>query len=83
MAATALRPPPLRKSRLDIVVAPRSIAAASMTGRAWRPVDDLEHPHEEAVAADDTDGDDGPNAERQDEERDQLAAPTSFRHRWR
>ena len=50
------------------------MAFLSMARRTGWPIEDLEHPDEKAVAADDTDGDDGPDAESKDEEGDKLAA---------
>jgi len=55
------------------------MAPPSMSGRAWRPVDDLEHPDEEAIAADHADSDDRPDAEGENEEGDQLPAPAGAR----
>lgn len=49
----------------------------SPSRRSRRTVDNLEHPDEEAVAADDTDGDDWPDTECEDEEGQQFPSPRS------
>ena len=73
----ALRLLPFRKSRRDS--ASCRMATPSMARRAGWPEDYLEAPYKEAIPPNDTNGQDGPDAEGQDEECQQFAAPTGFR----
>lgn len=78
MRATSLGRLPLRKSRLDN--ASCRIAPPSMTGRAGRPVEDLEHPDKEAITTDHGYGDDRPDTEGEHKKGEELLATATGTH---